>query len=153
MNTPRKFAARLIATVGFGLLMVSAHAQNGPSPSAAPTPTASQPQCHGKGHGDMGHGMGMGRGMGQGMGSGTQGEGGKKAQACGSERHAAIRELMTEPERQAMKEKMRAAKSPEERKQLMAANRAEMEKRAKEKGITLPAPRSGQHSHGSNQSG
>jgi hypothetical protein len=97
--------------------------------------------------------MGMGQGMGQGTGSGMQGEGGNKAQACGGERHAAIRELMTEQERQAMKEKMRAAKSPEERKQLMAANRVEMEKRAKEKGITLPAPRSGQHGHGNNQSG
>jgi hypothetical protein len=98
-------------------------------------------------------GMGQGQGMGQGMGSGMQGEGGKKAQACGGERHAAIRELMTNQERQAMKEKMRTAKSPEERKQLMAANRVEMEKRAKEKGITLPAPRSGQHGHGNNQSG
>ena len=87
------------------------------------------------------------------MGSGMQGEGGKKAQSCDGERHAAIRELMTEQERQAMKEKMRAAKSPEERKQLMAENRAEIEKRAKEKGITLPAPRSGQHGRGNNQSG
>ena len=153
MNTPRKFATRLMATVGFGLLMVGAHAQTSPAPSTTPAPTASQPQCHGKGHGDKGHGMGMGQGMGQGTGSGMQGEGGKKAQACGGERHAAIRELMTEQERQAMKEKMRTAKSPEERKQLMAANRVEMEKRAKEKGITLPAPRSGQHGHGNNQSG
>lgn len=145
MNTPRKFAARLMATVGFGLLMVGAHAQTSPAPATTPAPAASQPQCHGKGHGDKGHRMGMGHGM--------QGEAGKKAQSCGGERHAAIRELMTEQERQAMKEKMRAAKSPEERKQLMAANRAEMEKRAKEKGITLPAPRSGQHGHGNNQSG
>ena len=145
MNTPRKFAARLMATVGFGLLMVGAHAQTSQAPSTTPAPAASQPQCYGKGHGNKGHGMGMGHGM--------QGEAGKKAQSCGGERHAAIRELMTEQERQAMKEKMRAAKSPEERKQLMAANRAEMEKRAKEKGITLPAPRSGQHGHGNNQSG
>lgn len=153
MNTPRKFAARLMATVGLGLLVAGAHAQNSPAPTNAPAPTASQTPCHGKGHGDMDHGMGMGRGMGQGMGSGMQGEGGKKAQGCGSSRHAAIRELMTEQERHAMKEKMRAAKSPEERKQIMAANRVEMEKRAKEKGITLPAPRSGQHGHGNNQSG
>jgi hypothetical protein len=143
MNTPRKLATRLMATVGFGLLMVGAQAQNSPAPSTAPAPSASQPQCHGKDHGNKGHGMG----------SGMHGEGGKKAQACGSERHSAIRELMTEQERQAMKEKMRAAKSPEERKQIMAANRVEMEKRAKEKGITLPAPRSGQHGHGNNQSG
>jgi hypothetical protein len=91
--------------------------------------------------------------MHQGMGQGMQGEGGKQVKACGSDRHAAVRGLMTEQERQAMKDKMRAAKSPEERQQLMAANRAEMEKRAKEKGITLPAPRSGPHGHGNNQSG
>jgi hypothetical protein len=91
--------------------------------------------------------------MHQGMGQGMQGEGGKQAKACGSDRHAAVRELMTEQERQAMKEKMRAAKSPEDRQQLKTANRAEMEKRAKEKGITLPAPRSGPHGHGNNQSG
>jgi hypothetical protein len=153
MNTPRKFAARLMATVGFGLVMVTAQAQTSPPPAATPAPTATQPQCQGKGHGDKGHRMGMGQGMGQGMGSGMHGEGGKKAQSCDGERHTAIRELMTEQERQAMKEKMRAAKSPEERKQLMAENRAEIEKRAKEKGITLPAPRSGQHGRGNNQSG
>lgn len=145
MNTPRKFAARLMATVGFGLVMVTAHAQTSPTPSNPQTPAASQPQC--QGHGGKGHGMH------QGMGQGMQGEGGKQVKACGSDRHAAVRELMTEQERQAMKDKMRAAKSPEERQQLMAANRAEMEKRAKEKGITLPAPRSGPHGHGNNQSG
>jgi hypothetical protein len=145
MNTPRKFAARLMATVGFGLVMVTAHAQTSPTPSNPQAPAASQSQC--QGHGGKGHGMH------QGMGQGMQGEGGKQAKACGSDRHAAVRELMTEQERQAMKEKMRAAKSPEERQQLMAANRAEMEKRAKEKGITLPAPRSGPHGHGNNQSG
>lgn len=145
MNTPRKFAARLLATVGFGLVMVTAHAQTNPTPSNPQTPAASQPQC--QGHGGKGHDMH------QGMGQGMQGEGGKQVKACRSDRHAAVRELMTEQERQAIKDKMRAAKSPEERQQLMAANRAEMEKRAKEKGITLPAPRSGPHGHGNNQSG
>lgn len=95
----------------------------------------------------------MHQGMGKGMAQGMQGEGGKQTKACGTDRHAAVRELMTDQERQAMKEKMRAAKSPEERQKLMTANRAEMEKRAKEKGITLPAPRSGPHGHGNNQSG
>ncbi len=149
MNTPRKFAARLMATVGFGLVMVTAHAQTSPTPSSPPAAATAQPQC--QGHGGKGHGMHQR--MGQGMGQGMQGEGGKQSKACGSDRHAAMRDLMTEQERQAMKDKMRAAKSPEERQQLMAANRAEMEKRAKEKGITLPAPRSGPHGHGNNQSG
>ena len=47
-------------------------------------------------------------------------------------------QLMTPEERIAMREKMRAAATPEERQQLMAANHAEMQKRAAEKGITLP---------------
>jgi hypothetical protein len=53
-------------------------------------------------------------------------------------------QLMTPEEQQAFVEKMRSAKTPEERQQLAAANHAEMEKRAKEKGVTLPQP----HGHG-----
>lgn len=49
-----------------------------------------------------------------------------------------MRQLMTDEERTAMHEKMSAAKTPEERQALRTANHAEMEKRAKEKGITLP---------------
>jgi hypothetical protein len=49
-------------------------------------------------------------------------------------------QLMTPEEQQAFIEKMRNAKTPEERQKLAEANRAEMEKRAKEKGITLPQP-------------
>jgi hypothetical protein len=55
-------------------------------------------------------------------------------------------QLMTPEEQQAFVEKMRSAKTPEERHQLAEANHAEMEKRAKEKGITLPqahGPRAG----------
>jgi hypothetical protein len=47
-------------------------------------------------------------------------------------------QLMTLEERTALQEKMRNAKTPEERRKLAEANRAEMQKRAKEKGITLP---------------
>lgn len=53
---------------------------------------------------------------------------------------AAAQQLMTPEERQALIEKMQNAKTPEERQKLAEANRAEMEKRAKEKGITLPQP-------------
>jgi Spy/CpxP family protein refolding chaperone len=63
-------------------------------------------------------------------------------------------QLMTPEERTAMMEKMRNAKTPEERQALMAANHAEMQKRAAEKGITLPEQagpgafgRGGMHRH------
>jgi hypothetical protein len=49
-------------------------------------------------------------------------------------------QLMTPEEQQAFVEKMRSAKTPEERQKLAEANHAEMEKRAKEKGISLPQP-------------
>jgi Spy/CpxP family protein refolding chaperone len=51
---------------------------------------------------------------------------------------AAAQQLMTPEEQRAMIEKMQNAKTPDERQKLAEANRAEMEKRAKEKGITLP---------------
>ena len=46
-------------------------------------------------------------------------------------------QLMTPLERDALAEKMRSAKTPEERQALAATTRTEMEKRAMEKGITL----------------
>ena len=49
-----------------------------------------------------------------------------------------MRELMTPAERLAMMDKMIDAKTPEERQAVMSANHSEMEKRAKDKGITLP---------------
>lgn len=73
----------------------------------------------------MGGPMGM-HGMG-GMAHGAMGAG-----------PAAAQQLMTPEEQRAMIEKMQNAKTPEERQKLAEANRAEMEKRAKEKGITLP---------------
>jgi len=81
----------------------------------------------------MGGPMGM-HGMG-GTGHGPMGAGPTAAQ-----------QLMTPEEQTAFREKMQNAKTPEERQKLAEANRAEMEKRAKEKGITLPeahGPRSG----------
>lgn len=51
---------------------------------------------------------------------------------------AAGEQLMTPQERDALREKMQGAKTPQERQALAAGNRAEMERRAKEKGITLP---------------
>ena len=51
---------------------------------------------------------------------------------------------MTPLARDALAEKMRSAKTPEERQALAATTRRKMEKRAKEKGITLPQ-HSGNH--------
>ena len=50
-----------------------------------------------------------------------------------------MRDLMTPAERLAMMDKMMDAKTVEERQAIMTATHTEMEKRAKEKGITLPA--------------
>ena len=49
-----------------------------------------------------------------------------------------MRDLMTPAERLTMMDKMIDAKTQEERQQIMTLNHNEMEKRAKEKGITLP---------------
>ena len=49
-------------------------------------------------------------------------------------------QLMTPEERAALQQKMRNASTPEERHELAEATRAEMQKRAKEKGLTLPEP-------------
>jgi hypothetical protein len=78
----------------------------------------------------MGGGMGMHgqSGMGHGpMGAGPAGQMGGH-------------QLMTTEEQAAFREKMHSAKTPEERQQIAEANRTEMQKRAKEKGITLPEP-------------
>jgi hypothetical protein len=49
-----------------------------------------------------------------------------------------MRELMTPAERLAMMDKKMDAKTVEERQAIMTTTHTEMEKRAKEKGITLP---------------
>ena len=87
------------------------------------------------GPGQMGPGRMMGAGqMGPGrMGAGFGGQG-------------AGNQLMTSEEWAAHREKMFSAATPEERQQIAAANHAEMQKRAAEKGITLPqqfGPRGG----------
>src|SRR5512134_2762919 len=50
-------------------------------------------------------------------------------------------DLMTPQERDAYIEKLRAAKTPEERLKLRDDHRAEMQKRAKDQGVSLPEPR------------
>lgn len=111
------------------------------------TATAYAHQGEGRGEG---HGMRQGehQGMEHGKGSGhaERGEG-----RHGSKRHDgkhAAQSLMSQEERTAFRDKMHNAKTPEERQQIALANRAEMEKRAAEKGITLPAHRGPQNRRG-----
>jgi hypothetical protein len=76
--------------------------------------------------------------MGGGMGPAMKGGMGHGPMAGGPAGHTAGQQLMTPEERTALMEKMRGAKTPEERHKLAEANRAEMQKRAQEKGVTLP---------------
>ncbi|HUG79083.1 MAG TPA: hypothetical protein VML57_16495 [Burkholderiales bacterium] len=79
--------------------------------------------------------------MGDGMGPAMKGGMGHGRMAGGPAGHMTGQQLMTPEERTALQEKMRSAKTPEERQKLAEATRAEMHRRAKEKGITLPEHR------------
>lgn len=118
MKQSYKFAAGVVASLGLGIAVATVYAHPGPRDGGmGPHMTSG-----------MQHGMkgGMGReGMGPGTGHGP----------------AAGQQLMTPEERTALIEKMRNAATPEERQKLAEANRAEMQKRAQEKGITLPEHR------------
>ena len=123
-----------VASVGIALAAAAAFAQSGPM------------------EGGTGPMMGMHGKMSASMHEGSKGG------------HMAGQQLMTPQEREALQEKMRGAKTPEERQALAATTRAEMEKRTKEKGIILPehggmahmgkgmgkgggAPADGEHKH------
>ncbi len=75
-------------------------------------------------------------------------------QADREARRAAMDKLTTQEERSAFREKMSTA-TPEQRPQLMAARRAELEQRAKDRGVTLPAmhPHGERHGHGLSREG
>lgn len=104
----------------------------------------------------MKHGRMEGQTRMQGMKHGEAQAGHGKAQGHGQHGAQTGQSLITPEERTAFRDKMRNAKTPEERQQIALANRAEMEKRAAEKGITLPehrgpqgrnAPATGEHKH------
>lgn len=91
------------------------------------------------------HGMGAQAMPGPGMQGGMVpgGQGGPRHGMMGAmqqrmQMSQAAQQLMTAEERTTIQEKMRTAKTPEERQQIAAATRTEMQKRATEKGITLP---------------
>jgi hypothetical protein len=105
----------MVVALGFGIGVAAAYAH---------------PEFMGGGMGPQMHLKGA---MMAGMGPG--------AMAGGPAGLAAAQQLMTPEERTALIEKMHNAKTPQERQQIAAANFAEMQKRAKEKGITLPESR------------
>ena len=114
MKTINKIATGVATVLGLSLTVASVQAQQSP----------------------MG-GMGP---MGNGMGPGMMRGGMMQNQMMGQNANMKImRELMTPAERLSMMDKMMDAKTVEERQTIMTQAHAEMEKRAKEKGITLPA--------------
>ncbi len=120
MKTVNKIAISVATVMGLGLAV--AYAQPGSM-------------------GNMGNGMSPGMMRGQMM----------QGQMMGQNANMKImRELMTPAERLAMMDKMIDAKTVEERQAIMTATHTEMEKRAKEKGITLPAGHSPQMMSGRN---
>jgi Spy/CpxP family protein refolding chaperone len=86
--------------------------------------------------GGMGPGMGPGGGMGPGMGPGGRG-----MRFDFNKDNTPGWSLMTPEERAAHREKMLAAKTPEECKAIQEEHHKQMEARAKEKGQTLRGPR------------
>jgi hypothetical protein len=86
----------------------------------------------------------MGGAMGAQMKGGMHAKGGMGHGPMGGAGPAAGQQLMTPEEQTALQEKMRNAKTPEERRKIAEANRAEIEKRAREKGVALPG-RHGPH--------
>lgn len=127
MKFSRKIAVSAAVALGLAAGVVIAHpGQMGGGMGKHAQGGMQHGQMGGMQHGPM---AGMQHGQMGGMGHGAMGAG-----------PAAAQQLMTPEERAAFREKMQNAKSAEERRTLAEANRAEMEKRAKEKGITLPEP-------------
>ena len=113
MKTVNKIAMSIAAVLSLSMGTIAVQAQQG---SMA----------------DMGH---MGSGMGPGMMRGPM----MQNQMMGQNSDMKLmRELITPEERLSMMDKMMDAKTPQERQAIMISIHAEMEKRAKEKGITLP---------------
>lgn len=142
MKQSHKFALAVIASVGLGVA-AAAYAQPGSGGGGMGHDAGGGTQQGGM-MGGMG-GMQQG-GMGPGGMSGTQQGGMMGGMGGGMTEHGAAQQLMTPEERTALMEKMHNARTPEEHQQIAAATRAEMQKRAQERGITLRGhhgPRSG----------
>lgn len=134
MKPTYKLAAGVIASLGLGIAVATAYAN--PGQMGGGMEHGKSGMQHGA-KGGMQHGKGgKQHGAQGGMQHGAQG-GMQHGGMGGGAGHGAGQQLMTPEERTALQEKMRNAKTPEERQQIAAANRAEMQKRATEKGITL----------------
>lgn len=141
MNTLSKIATTVAVSLGLAAI-AAAHPME-----ESRGQHAHQSHQHGM-QGGMGHGhaQAMQRGTDVGAQHGPRHgmTGGMQPRTQASE---LAEQLMTTDERSALQEKMRAAKTPEERQQIAAATRTEMQKRAAEKGIALP-DRAGPHGRG-----
>lgn len=133
MKQTYKFAAGLVVAMGLGIAVTAANAHPGQM-GAGMGPHMQGGTQQGAMAG-MQHGA---RGGAQHARAGGKGHGGMSGGAAG---YGAGPELLTQEERSAMIEKMHNAATPEERQKIIAENRAEMQKRAQEKGITLPEHR------------
>ena len=132
MNTINTIATAIAFSFG---IAAAAHAHPGEGMQNGPGAQSGQhPGMQGKGMQGM-HGMqgGMAHGQMQGMGPGAA-RGTPNAQ--GPRGPQAGQTLKTPEEQASMHEKMQNAKTPEERREIAMANRAEMEKRAADQGIT-----------------
>ena len=129
MKQSFKFAATVVASLGLGVAVATAYAHPGQMGDGT-GPHAKGGMQHGAQGGSQ-HGMKGGRGPGA-MGHGPAGQGAG---------HALVTPLVTPEERTALQEKMRNAATPEERQKIAQTFRAEVQKRAQEKGITLPEHR------------
>lgn len=128
-------AAGLASTLAAASTLVLAQATS-PFPSAPDDPSITAPSAS---QGRQGH---RGRHHGQHADKGRQAMSPATSRADREARRAAMDRLTTPEERTAFREKMRSA-TPEQRPQLMAARRAEIEQRAKERGVTLPVMQPG----------
>jgi hypothetical protein len=137
MSKLSSIAAAVALTLG---IAATAGAHQGPMGGKAGEGSQHQGMQHGGKH-DGKHG---------GVKHAGRGEGCDGAKAQKSAQRDTMRSLMSEEERNAFREKMRNAKTSEERQQIAAAGRSEMEKRAADKGITLPEHRS-HHGRGMGQ--
>jgi|LNFM01.1.fsa_nt_gb hypothetical protein len=158
MNTLNKVSAAIVLSLGLAAT-ASAHPMGG-NAGQGMGPGAGHGGQHQGMQGGMGHGMGhggMNHGMGGGMKHGAAQGGHGDAHGQGPRGPQTGQSLLTPEERTALRDRMRNAKSPEERQQIALANRAEMEKRAADKGIALPehrgprgqgsGPAAGEHKH------
>ena len=124
MKVINKIAIGIVTVLGLGVAAATVHAQQGP-----------MGMMGGRMMGMMGPGM---------MGGGGPGMMGGRMMAF----NQSNQQLMTPEERIAIQDKMSKATTIEERQKIAVANRAEMEKRAKEKGVTLPLQHNPQGGYG-----